>query len=205
MTTQTRQPDEVAAAIVHWVATHPNTGSEAHSYALLDTGTLLDPMLPEEGGLDALAELEPQLIVLTGRHHTRDSKVIAEHFGINVRVSEPGVADASKHVDVVPFEWGEELADGVIGFEIGAICPDESAIHVEGTSTALACADGLIRRGNELDFMPDFLLGDDPEAVKQALRKVYREMLDLEFDHLLLAHGEPVIGAGHATLSAFVS
>jgi hypothetical protein len=205
MKTQLRQPNHIASGIVHWVATHPNTGSDAHSYALLDSGILLDPILPEDGGIEALAEFEPQQIVLTGRHHTRDSKSIADHFGIKVRVSQPGAEDASRKVEVVPFQWGETLAKGVTAFEIGAICPDESAIYSQGSSTALACADGLIRRGNELGFMPDSLLGDEPEAVKRDLRHVYREMLDLDFDHLLLAHGDPIVDHGHDELAAFVS
>lgn len=205
--------DEIAPGIFHWSALHPNIKTEVHSYALADSGILLDPMLPPEGRLDALAAFEPRQIVLTNRHHTRDAAAIAERFDIPVRVSEPGVADASQHVEVVPFTWGDELAPGVTALEVGAICPDESAIHITGRSAALACADGVIRMGGSggtgsggdqgLGFVPDFLIGDDPEPVKQALRARYRELLKLPFDHLLLAHGEPVIGSGHEALAAF--
>jgi hypothetical protein len=206
METQLRRPEQIAAGIVHWVATHPNTRIDAHSYALLDSGVLLDPILPEDGGIDALSDFNPQQIVLTGRHHTRDARAISDHFDIEVRVSAPGAADASRHVKVVPFEWGETLAEGVTAFEVGAICPDESAIYVQGSSTALACADGLLRSDDgDLSFMPDSLLGDDPEEVKSGLIRAYREMLDLDFEHLLLAHGEPVVGDGHELLAAFVS
>lgn len=193
---------------------HPKIGAEVHSYALADSGILLDPMLPPDGGLDALAQFDPRQIVLTNRHHTRDAAAIAEHFNIPVRVSEPGATDASKHVAVTTFAWGEELAPGVTAHEVGAICPDESAIHVTGASNALACADGVIRLGGSsgtgsggganLAFVPDFLIGDDPPAIKAALCAAYRRLLDLPFDHLLLAHGEPVVGDGREVLAAFV-
>lgn len=205
--------DEIAPGIFHWSALHPNIKTDVHSYALAGSGILLDPMLPPDGRLDALARFEPKQIVLTNRHHVRDSAAIAEHFAIPVRVSEPGVADASNHVQVTPFAWGEELAPGVTALEVDAICPDESAIHITGPSAALACADGVIRMGGPggtgsggaegLGFVPDFLIGDDPEPVKQALRERYRELLKLPFDHLLLAHGEPVVGSGHEALAVF--
>lgn len=206
--------NEIAPGIFHWSALHPNIKTEVHSYALADSGILLDPMLPLDGGLDALAEFDPRQVVLTNRHHTRDSAAIAERFGIPVRVSEPGVADASQHVAVTPFAWGDELAPGVTAHEVGAICPDESAIHITGRSSALACADGVIRMGGSggtgsggdqgLGFVPDFLIGDDPESVKAGLRDAYRHLLELQFDHLLLAHGAPVVGDGHAALESFV-
>jgi hypothetical protein len=195
---------EIAPDIICWSAFHPGIRTDVYSYALIESGILLDPMLPPEGGLDALAALNPRQIVLTNRHHHRDAAAIADRFGVPVRVSSPGVDEASKHVRVTPFDWGEQLAPGVTALEVAAICPDESAIHVSGESTALACADGVIRIAGELCFVPDFLIGDDPEPVKAELRDAYRRLLDLEFEHLLLAHGEPVIGEGHEALAAFV-
>ena len=68
-------------------------------------------------------------------------------------------------------------------------------------------ADGLVRFGSleaPIGFVPDFLLGDDPEEVKAGLRDSYRRLLGLDFDHLLLAHGLPVVGDGKEQLRAFV-
>ena len=53
-------------------------------------------------------------------------------------------------------------------------------------------------------FVPDPLLGDDPEAVKRGLRAAYRRLLALEWDQLLLAHGHPWIGGAHRALADFV-
>jgi hypothetical protein len=44
---------------------------------------------------------------------------------------------------------------------------------------------------------------DDPEQTKAELRDAYRRLLELDFDLLLLAHGDPVVGDGKAALRAF--
>ena len=46
---------------------------------------------------------------------------------------------------------------------------------------------------------------DDPEQTKEGLRAAYRRLLDeLEFEHLLLAHGDPVVGSAQEELRALV-
>ena len=45
---------------------------------------------------------------------------------------------------------------------------------------------------------------DDPEQTKEGLRAAYRRLLDLDFDLLLLAHGQPVVGGARDALRAFV-
>ena len=44
---------------------------------------------------------------------------------------------------------------------------------------------------------------DNPEETKAALRDAYRRLLDLDFDHLLLAHGDPVVTSGKQALRTF--
>ena len=53
--------------------------------------------------------------------------------------------------------------------------------------------------------MPGFLLGDHPSRVRAGLRESLRRLLDLDFDSLLFAHGEPLIGGGRATLQEFIA
>jgi hypothetical protein len=62
------------------------------------------------------------------------------------------------------------------------------------------------QKGGRLSFVPDHLMGDDPEAVKDGLLEAYQRLLDdVEFDHLLLAHGDPFVGDGATVLRSFVS
>jgi hypothetical protein len=45
---------------------------------------------------------------------------------------------------------------------------------------------------------------DEPERTKVGLRSAYRRLVEeLDFDHLLLAHGDPFLGNGRETLAAF--
>ena len=70
---------------------------------------------------------------------------------------------------------------------------------------ALACADGVVRwpADGPLRFVPDELM-DDPERTKAGLRAAYRRLLDLDFDRLLLAHGDPIVHGAKDELFAFV-
>ncbi len=55
-----------------------------------------------------------------------------------------------------------------------------------------------------IGFVPDDLLGENVESVKQRTRTRFLELCDdLDFDHLLFAHGEPVIGGGKRALRVF--
>ncbi len=104
------------------------------------------------------------------------------------------------------FRPGDELAPGVVAQQVGVLCPDESAIHIAHGPGALAVADGVIRAHDDggLGFVPDHLLGDDPQAVKSGLAQAYLRLAEeLEFETLLLAHGAPVVGTGREALRAF--
>jgi len=69
---------------------------------------------------------------------------------------------------------------------------------------AAAVADGVVRRGNgSLSFVPDELLVDDPskvDGVKQGLRAAYRRLAQERFEHLLMAHGNPILHEGRLAL-----
>ena len=76
-------------------------------------------------------------------------------------------------------------------------------IDVEGG--ALAFADSLINAGGRVGFVPDGLLGDDPEQVRADITAAVRELLDTqEFAHVLFAHGDPVVGGGRDALARLV-
>jgi hypothetical protein len=45
---------------------------------------------------------------------------------------------------------------------------------------------------------------DEPAKAKAGLRDAYRRLLDLDFDRLLLAHGDPVVHGAMDELFAFV-
>jgi glyoxylase-like metal-dependent hydrolase (beta-lactamase superfamily II) len=104
----------------------------------------------------------------------------------------------------VPFAFGDELPGGAIAQEVGAITPEETAVWFPAEG-ALAFADGLVRTPPDgpLGFVPDELLGDDPEGVKRGLLEAFRALALLSPEHLLLAHGLPVVGEGRRALEEF--
>ncbi len=193
---------EIAPGIWHWKARHPHIGMEVSSYFLPGEGVLLDPLVPDSE-LERLEELgPPRDILLTNRHHWRDCAKLAERFGLKVRVPRVGLHEFGDGDPVEPYDFGDSLAGGAVTVhEIGSICPDESALHIPGAS-ALAVADGVVSYDG-LRFVPDNLM-DDPEDTKAGLREAYgRLAAELEFDNLLVAHGEPVVGGAREALREF--
>jgi hypothetical protein len=203
---------ELVPGLFQWSAFHPGIRKEVCSYYFSD-GVLIDPLLPGEGfegGRDPIEWLAehgaPQAILLSNRHHYRDSGRLAKAFGIPVRASRPGMHEFSSEQRVEPFDFGDQLEGGVIAHEVGAICPDETALEIPAVR-ALALADGLVRWGGPDDpigFVPDWLLGDDPDGVRRGLLASFERLLVLDFEHLLLAHGLPLVGDGRERLSEFV-
>ena len=189
--------------IWHWGAKHPRIGIVVHSYYLSGERILVDPVAPDDG-LDWFAEHGPPTdIVLTNRHHYRASSQFVERFGVTVRCVREGVHEFTHGEQVEPFDIGDELPGGLVVHAVGAICPDETALHIPAHD-ALALADGAVRweDGGPLTFVPDQFM-DDPERTKEGLRASYRRLAELDFRHLLLAHGAPFIGDGREALRAF--
>ena len=128
-----------------------------------------------------------------------------ERFDATVRCVRDGLHEFEGSKPVQPFDFGDELSGGVVAHEVGAICPDETALYLP-VHRALAIADGAVRwkEGGPLAFVPDSLM-DEPERTKRGLRDVIPAARRLDFDHLLLAHGEPFVGNGREVLQAFAA
>ena len=189
--------EEIAPGLWHWTAHRDSIDSEVSSYYLAEERVAIDPMLPRERP----EWFRPEHAILTCRHHSRD----AWELGLEPRVMEQGAHELEGRGEFRTYRWGDVLPGGIVAHEVGALSPDETALHLP-RHRALAVGDGVVRwRGVEgLTFVPDFLM-DDPERTKEGLRAAYRRLLDeLDFEHLLLAHGDPVVGTGREELAALV-
>jgi hypothetical protein len=195
---------ELAPGVFHWTAVHPNIGMDVSSYFHTASGTALDPLLPPEGiGWFDGEGRRPQRIVLTNRHHLRDSETIASAYGCPILCHEAGLHEFNDGPDVKGFSWGDELAPGVRALEVDAICDEETAVLIDEGPGLLAVADAVMRYGGRLHFVPDEHLGDDPDATKRAIREAYARLLDEPFDALLPGHGDPIVGGGKDELRRF--
>jgi glyoxylase-like metal-dependent hydrolase (beta-lactamase superfamily II) len=189
--------EEIAPGIRHWKATHPNLGIDVSAYWIPDLKLLLDPIaVPDE--VEGVEH-----ILLSCRHHGRDSLEAAERFGATVYAPRAGMHEFPEDTPIRPYDFGDPLLDrAVTAHQVGGLSPDETALHIPSVD-ALSIADGAIRYGEELDFVPDRYM-DDPDTDKADLKRGFAELADqLAFDVLLLAHGDPIPSGGREALRRF--
>jgi hypothetical protein len=200
-------PKEIAPGLFHWSAVHPEIGVKVHSYYSSVERVVLDPLLPGPGGIGWLKKHgPPEHIILTSRLHSRHSEKLVAAFGCTVWANRKGLFNLAPALKARPFDDGDTLPGDIRAVEIGVICPDESAVVIP-RARAAAVADGVVRRGNgPLTFVSDDLLVDDPRdapRVKRALKAAYLKLAELEWNHLLMAHGNPWVGNGREALRAW--
>jgi glyoxylase-like metal-dependent hydrolase (beta-lactamase superfamily II) len=188
--------DEIAPGVWHWRALRETIGSEVSSYYLSEQQIAIDPMLPPERAEWS----QPEHVLLTCRHHDRE----AWQLGCPVWVVAQGEYELQGRGEIRTFEWGDELPGGAVAHEVGALSPDETALFFPG-HRALAVGDGLIRweADGPLSFVPDRFM-DDPARDKAGLRAAYERLLDLDWDLLLLTHGNPVVGGAKEQVRTFL-
>jgi hypothetical protein len=190
---------EITPEIRHWTAVHPNLGQEVSSYWLPGLRVLLDP-------LDVPAEVEgAEEIILSNRHHKRSAFEARERFGAVLRVPRLGMHDFAEDDPVEPYEFGEPLAGGEITpHQVTELWPDDGALHIPSLR-ALSIADTVTNYDGRLALMPDSLM-DDPPAERRGIREgLARVARELEFEHVLVAHGAPLIGDGREKLLDFAT
>jgi hypothetical protein len=194
---------EIGPGVHHWKARHPRIQVEVSSYYVEPVATLVDPLEPPEGIEWFESRTKPERVVLTNRHHYRHSGRFAEAFACPVLCNENGLHEFDDGREVEGFAFGDALAEGITAVEVGVLCPEETALHIQIGDAFVSLADSLTNY-EELGFISDGLLGDDPEAIKRGLLDSFRRLLDLDFDGLLLAHGEPIVPGGKERLGRFV-
>jgi hypothetical protein len=195
---------EILPGVWHWRARHEHIDMAVSSYYLPAERVAIDTLIPDEG----LGWFEkhgvPEHVLLTNRHHDRHAWKLHDAFGTTVHCVRCGLHELAGRGPVEAFDFGDELPGGVVVHEVDAICPDETALHIPA-HRALACADGIVRwhETDPLGFVPDWLM-DNPPETKAGLVDAYRRLLALDFDTLLLAHGEPIVGRGKQLLREFL-
>jgi len=194
---------EIGPGVHQWMARHPRIQVEVSSYYVEPAATLVDPLEPSEGVEWFESRTKPERVVLTNRHHYRDSDRFAEAFGCPVLCNERGLHEFDDGREVEGFAFGDAVAEGITALEVGVLCPEETALHIEVGDGFVSLADSLTNY-EELGFVSDHLLGDDPEAIKSGLLDSFGRLVDLDFDGLLLAHGDPIVPGGKRALRRFV-
>ena len=180
---------EVLPGVYHWTAFHPRIRMPVDSYYIEFARVVVDPLVPREGlewfeGRCPRARLcSPTAIISV------IVSALRRRSGCPIRCCYAGLHEFAGGPVVEGFAFGEELVPGITAHQLGAICPDDTALHIwTAGGGALGFADGLTRpRGGGLSFVPGLLMGDDPSAVRAELRESLGRLLDLDFDNVLFA------------------
>jgi len=198
---------ELLPGIFHWRVSHPDIHIKVDSYYVssLEPAFLIDPLVPREG-IDWFRERAvPKHIYLTNRLHDRHCRRFIKDFGVTVWCHEAGLHEfVDGSLGVTAFRFDDELPGGVRALKVNTLCPEETAFLLPSGGGVLSIGDAIINEGGELDFVPDTLIGDDPPGIKRGLKEALLKICRQEtFDHLLFAHGDPIIGGGKETLRTF--
>jgi hypothetical protein len=198
---------EILPGVFHWVTFHEGIGEDVHSYYVADThpAFVIDPRVPDEGLTWFADRPAPTHIYLTNRLHYRHSDRFSDAFGATVWCHRAGLHHFGSRRPVRGFEHGQELPGDILALEVGALCPEETALYWPHRGGVLAIGDAIIGVDGGLGFVPDALMGADPAGVKRGLRRAFARHLDREFDTLFFAHGAPWVGRGKAALAGFLA
>jgi hypothetical protein len=190
----------IAPGLRYWKAPHPQWNGATEwpedvgcvYYEAADALGLIDPLLPrsrEESFLAALdrdvARLDrPVLVMLTAPWHRRDAASIAERYGATVW------AHPAAHARL-PFETqAGPLPDGFETFVPAGVWEGDVAFYIR-PHRALVVAEFFMGLDGGLRVCPSPALQDRP-AFETSLQR----LLNWPIDHVLVSHGEPVIGNG---------
>ena len=204
---------EIVPGVFGWKAYHEHIEHDVHSTLVMGTDSvlLIDPMEPVVDEAWFEEHDKPTDILLTNRLHDRGCAWFVERFGCRVWCHEAGLHEPEmRSLNADGFSHGQTLPGGVEALEVGVLCPEETAFLIPVGEGILAIGDAVIRYEETVDdtrgigFVPDFLMGDDPEGVKKGMVKNLRGHLDRDFDTVVMAHGAPIATGGKAALDAFL-
>jgi hypothetical protein len=196
---------ELRPGLFHWTTFHDGIGIDVSSYYVEPAAALIDARVPEQGIAAAFADrARPRVALLTTGLHRRHAAEFADAFGCAVRAPAEARERLGPDESFDAYRDGDEVAPGITAVRVGSLAPDEYALHVAHGPGAISLADALMHYGGSPSYVPDNLMGDDPEAVKAGLATALTGLLDRDFEDLLFAHGEPIVGGGRDALRAFL-
>jgi hypothetical protein len=200
---------ELAPGLWRWTARHPEWGPDSNwppevgcFYAEAEDATLvIDPLIPRDEeerfwrSLDGDVERRgvPVAVLLTCAPHARDAGETALRYGGDVW----GHADAAAKVGDARFHAtlpGDVLPGGVRALSGDMHGTGDTPLYVP-SHRAVAVGDALLEVGGELRVWCS-----DAKQYREQLPEL-RRWLELELDHVLVAHGEQLPG-GRELLAA---
>ncbi len=185
---------DVAPGLWLWRQPHPSWQegadweAEVASFAVESRGTalLLDPLAPPPGARDVwdrIEALDPSVLVVLKPDHIRDVDLFVRWYGAEAYGPQLYWRDDVPETELRPVQPGDELPGGLRALYDGRGTA-ETPLYLP-QQRALVFADALTAPGGELRVWAT------PWHEERTLPAL-RAMLDLDFEHVLVSHGEPV-------------
>jgi hypothetical protein len=207
--------EELTKGLWRWTARHPEWhpgefGAEVACFAAKagDTTLLIDPLLPPEpdGVLEAIeGTLGDRLaILITIPYHVRSAEELWKRYGKDAETTIHGHPAAAKRLEdrsaFHAIEPGTALPGGVTAHAIGKPRRYETPLHLP-SHKALVFGDAVAESAGRLVVWSS-------ERIDAKIERFYRErfnptlepLLELDFDNVLVTHGQPVLGGGKRAL-----
>jgi hypothetical protein len=210
-------PDRLAPDLWRWTARHPEWhpgefGREVVSYALRagDDAVLIDPLLPPESQpvLDLIERIAGARlsILVTIPYHVRSSEEIRQRFKGQAETTIWGHPACTKRLDdssgFRAVEPGAELPAGITAHTIGKPRRHEMPFHLP-SHKALAFGDAVAAVDGKLVVWATARVDDKVERFhRERFNPTLEPLLELDFDRVLVTHGEPVMTDGRKQLRA---
>ena len=207
--------EELTTGLWRWTARHPEWhpgefGAEVASFAAKagDTTLLIDPLLPADPS-PVLAVIDDAVadrlaILITVPYHVRSAEELWKRYGKDAETTIHGHAAAAKRLEdrsaFRAIEAGAPLPAGATAHTIGKPRRHEMPLHLP-SHDALAFGDAVAEAEGRLRVWTS-------EKVDAKVERFYRErfnptlepLLELDFDNVLVTHGQPVLGGGRRAL-----
>jgi hypothetical protein len=209
-------PELLADGLWRWTARHPEWhpgafGSEVASFALRDgpETVLIDPLLPPEPE-PVLDLIEQQLgerlaILITIPYHVRSSEELRDRFRGRLEATIWGHQACRKRLadpaGFRAFEPGDALPAGASAHRIGKPRRYETPLYLPSHRAlafgdAVAEVDGALRVWSERSVDADV-----SRFYRERFNPTLEPLLELDFDRVLVTHGQPVLEGGRAKLA----
>lgn len=192
--------NEIARGLHYWTAAHPAWHAAAEwpeqvgcvCYETPGAAVLIDPLVPAEEDREANRMLDEWVercggaaVLLTAPWHQRSAPAVAARYGVTVWAAETARQRLS-----FPTQSGP-LPDGVEVFVPGGSAEEGQVAFYLRQPRALVVAEFFISADGGLE-----VLHSPAERDPEAFRKSLRPLLELPVEHVLVAHGEPVLHRG---------
>ncbi len=209
------KPRRIAKDLWRWTARHPEWhpgefGAEVASFAVRagDDTLLIDPLLPPEP--KPVIELVESIlgerlsILITLPYHVRSSEQLRERFRKQAETTIWGhpscAARLKRKAGFKPIDPPAPLPAGVSAYTIGKPRRFETPLLIP-SHRALVFGDAVAEQGGRLRVWATDRVDDKVERFyRERFNPTLKPLLELDFERVLVTHGEPVMKDGKKAL-----